>query len=202
MKNTHKHTKIDAQLVKRCTREAPQSEQRQATQAPESAPSLWGAFFGVKSPQLANSVNLGALSQSAASSPLANRLATKWLPPTQQKPAERLAIEAAQRARQSPSMSLFNRLHGLVIQLQQARDFFVDWPQQMCQQRARRSSSSGDNSYAALSHHYQLRSQRATTNGSATTTTSASGNGNNNNNNVLLSSSSTTECWNGRDFGG
>lgn len=49
----------------------------------------------------------------------------------------------ALRARSSPSFSLFNRLDGLVSELEQWRSFFGAWPQRLCarlsRQRAQRA---------------------------------------------------------------
>ena len=61
------------------------------------------------------------------------RSAMKMLPANQQRPEQLAMSEAALKARQSPAMSLFNRLDGLVHQLQPSRDFFAHWPSQLCQ---------------------------------------------------------------------
>lgn len=77
----------------------------------------------------------------ARGGPLAQgRPASKMMPPTQQGPLESQMSGAALRARQSPSLSLFNQLDGLVLQLEASRNFFDQWPQLVCQ-RIRRGAS-------------------------------------------------------------
>lgn len=105
------------------------------------------------------------------------RPAGKMFPPTQQRPAESQMSEAAMRARQSPALSLFNRLDGLVLQLEGTREFFAEWPQQLCQ-RIRARANQGGPTGNESPHHSML--TRRTNSTSAT----------------------TTECWNGRDFSG
>lgn len=110
------------------------------------------------------------------------RPASKMLPPTQQRPAEIQMSEAALKARQSPTLSLFNRLDGLTHQLLGTREFFAEWPQRMCQRiRARLPPGAGA----------QLRDGRL----EAPTTVATS-------NLLRRTNSSGAECWNGRDFGG
>lgn len=152
--------RADQQLIKRCPRKPG------APPAAGPAPSILGLFR--------NADWLHPQRQAPG------RPASKMLPPTQQRPAESQMSEAALKARQSPALSLFNRLDGLTHQLLATRDFFADWPQQMCRRiRARSSPVAGhtpsqDNTPAANGNI----SRRA------------------------ANSSSSAECWNGRDFSG
>lgn len=56
-----------------------------------------------------------------------------------------LAGRVLVRARSSAAHSLFNRLDGLVLELQLNKDFFARWPQRLCQRIARRKSMGAPN---------------------------------------------------------
>lgn len=56
----------------------------------------------------------------------------------------------AQRAQSSPANSLFNRLGEFVHQLQASKDFFLDWPQLLCNKIRQRPAEAGQATSASF----------------------------------------------------
>lgn len=84
--------------------------------------------------------------------------------------------EPALRSLQSPALSLFNRLGALVHTLQPMKDFFAQWPRQVCMHiRSGTPLSSGRGRVIGP----QMSFERPT-----------------------MTSSGGGECWNGKDFTG
>lgn len=133
--------------------------------------------------------------------------AAKMLPPTQPRPTTPSTIihqiyhqqqsaannfrygHIAMRARLSPSMSLFNRLDEFVTQLESRRDFFAEWPQNLCH-RIRQDAINGQRqSYTRVG------------------TTISQQNINSSSAEIFAQKSHSSigfsaACWNGLDFGG
>lgn len=135
--------------------------------------------------------------------------AAKMLPPTQARPtmANQMMQQSggsasllpppppnrigfsAMRARLSPAWSLFNRLDEFVTQLEASRDFFAEWPQNLCQKIREdalivKQQQLNNNKASGMSQQASFHNPHQNSSGSQ-----------------INSASFSASCWNGADFG-